>query len=104
MKSTEMIGWESIEKQFPNDKDHYRAIAHIRHNESKKIVDYETSVRVEDGKPIPFWWTPDGNAGCDCNRALFFYGDDHDHPCGNKKFSVNLSNPVDGKVFYREFE
>ena len=102
MKAKEIEGWEAKEKQFPNDPDHYKAIAHIRHNESGAVLDYETSVLFNEDGPSAFWWSPDGNAGCDCNRGLFF--DDSDYECGHSAFSVNLSNPVDGKVFYREYD
>jgi hypothetical protein len=42
-----------------------------------------------DEPPYPgwqlFWWT-EGNAGCDCNRAIFFR---HlDSPCGNGRFVI----------------
>lgn len=60
---------------------------------------------------IPFWVVyskPDvysweeGNYQCDCNRYLLMYDKD-DCPCGASRFYVNLINPKDNKIFYREF-
>ncbi len=67
-------------------------------------------VRVSDGlqrEDIPgwkpyytwsdlFWWT-DGNAGCDCNRAIFFARsagepEPPETPCSSDKFYVILRN------------
>ena len=33
-----------------------------------------------------FWWE-DGNAACDCNRAIAF-GETQDHDCGNSEFEL----------------
>lgn len=63
----------------------------------------------EDGDaPSTFYWS-EGNASCDCNRALDFLRagghtiEDVDPPCGDGAYLVNLRNPVTGEVFYREF-
>jgi hypothetical protein len=46
--------------------------------------------RDEDGYWNLFWWT-EGNAGCDCNRAIFFLGldsEDPDNYCGSDRFII----------------
>jgi hypothetical protein len=62
----------------------------------------------DDGKPNPFWWKRrEGNAGCDCNRAIFFHRiggvelGDEEGPCGDDAYDVQLEGP-DG-IFYDEF-
>ena len=56
---------------------------------------------AEAGLPCIFNWE-DGNFSCDCNRTYIFGEDDLDH-CTEGRFSVNLHNPVTGKIFYQEF-
>lgn len=103
-------GWQFANWIYPirNEGAMYKAIAHIRNNETGEVVQHETSVCMDDnGDPDCFNWE-ENNFSCDCNRGLFFYRekglDDPDYPCDMNAFSANLSNPVDGKVFYREFE
>lgn len=53
-----------------------------------------------------YWWE-DGNASCDCNRELFFLrarneDDSEDTECGDKRFSVRLSDADTGEVLYDE--
>ena len=88
----------------------YKAIAHIRCNETKEVIDYLTFVWMDDnGIPNVFNWEKN-NYSCDCNREGFFNetkGDewpDVESPCTKGRFSVNLSNPANGKIFYREYE
>ena len=66
-----------------------------------------------DADTPDFWWT-DGNAGCDCNRELFFLrvkdepedddddDDDDGVECGHTKFSIRATT-LDGMVIYDEF-
>jgi len=83
--------------------------AHIRKNSTGEVrssLDNRTWLMAE-GEPSIFWWE-EGNASCDCNREIFFERcnkvEIDNEKCGDGRFSVNLSNPVTGKVFYREFE
>ena len=86
--------------------------AHIKENETGKIGIYPCYVLESDGKPNPFIWE-EGNYACDCNRGEFFlstqgFKDEDDFAeyewnCSEEKYSVNLVNPNDGKVFYKEY-
>lgn len=55
-----------------------------------------------------FWWT-EGNAGCDCNRSLWWYRQmgleepSLDAECGADKFSVEIVGD-NGEVLYSEFD
>jgi hypothetical protein len=85
-------------------------IVAIRENATGEIVTlHEDCNTKEDGTPDPFWWSRHtGNAGCDCNRMLFFWRArgveriHEDDACGDTAYDVNLATP-DGSVFYREF-
>jgi hypothetical protein len=85
-------------------------IAYIRDNATGEVVEDRSDCNAfPDGAPNPFWWQRDmGNAGCDCNRKIFFHRrkgvepEDEETPCGDSAFDVNLAT-LDGNVFYREF-
>ncbi len=88
-------------------------IAEIRNNETGEIREYETEEILEAGDEHPsvFNWE-ENNYSCDCNRCLFFkYANDEDVSddefdsieCSEGKFSVNLKNKKDGKIYYREY-
>lgn len=104
--------------------EYVKCVVYIRDNATGEIVvDDGESVCPRDettGKLSPFWWTSDGNAGCDCNRRIFFFaakgidihedeGDEEDEdyvdpaPCGKGSFSVKLVEPASGEVIYDEF-
>jgi hypothetical protein len=86
-------------------------IAEIRNNETGEIREYETHeiLEIGDEHPSVFNWE-ENNYSCDCNRRLFFKranneetNDDWNVECSDGKFSVNLKNKKDGKVYYREY-
>jgi hypothetical protein len=63
-------------------------IVHIKNNKTGEIRKHMEDSDWEEGGA--FHWGPDGNYGCDCNRALFFAraGNEEDteawgHPCGD---------------------
>jgi len=67
------------------------------------------SIEYYDGgdEPNIFWWV-DGNAGCDCNRSLFFAraageDDPDDCPCGDERFRIRIRT-LDGKILHNEWE
>jgi hypothetical protein len=106
-------GWEIAESKGPLLKGAriVRCVAHIRHNETGVVRDYNTNEVLEDGESVPsvFNWK-ENNFSCDCNRELFFgyaagkvYDDIPDRDCTEGRFSVNMENPVTGAVYYREF-
>lgn len=85
-------------------------VARIRKNATGEIQEYSDYLQLREGESAPrtFTWE-DGNYECDCNRELFFErakGNDawEDIECSEGRFSVNLVNPKNGEVFYREFE
>lgn len=102
-------GWEHC-GWLGNMKDQLSSIVvHIRNNQTGVVVDYVTNSWWGDQEPshpnVSIW--EEGNYACDCNRSLFFYDwseDVEDCSCGEEAFSVNISNPVDGVIFYREYE
>ena len=87
-------------------------VAEIRNNETGEIREFDTHEILEIGNEHPsvFNWE-ENNYSCDCNRRLFFKrvmnevtDDDFDEECSDGKFSVNLRNKKDDKVYYREFD
>lgn len=86
-------------------------IAEIKNNTTGEVREHKTIELLEEGHvhPNTFNWS-ENNYSCDCNRLLFFEranneeetGDDLIE-CTDGKFSVNLKNCKDGKVYYREF-
>ena len=88
-----------------------KCIAEIRDNSTGEIREYETHEILIKGDKYPsvFSWAENNNA-CDCNRLLYFKrakneetDADWNVECSDGKFSVNLKNKLDGKVYYREF-
>lgn len=110
MEVENLSEWQEVKLPPPHHKDRrVRIVAHIRKNETGEVRQYETDAIMELGEVAPdeFWWS-EGNAGCDCNRSLFFYRaigeDEPEEPeCGEGRFSVNLQNPVTGQFYYTEF-
>lgn len=85
--------------------DRIKVTAHIRKNETGEVRPYLTDLPVDDGVVDPFIWQ-EGNFSCDCNRDIFFEGnqdEDDDMPCSNTIYSVNLENAETGEIFYREY-
>jgi hypothetical protein len=90
-----------------------QVIAIIRNNETGEMVEYATELPWVEGGPDTGIWS-DGNYACDCNRSNFFHDvkgipredTNHEHLFASSlsKFSVNLKNPKDGRVFYHEFK
>ena len=89
-----------------------KIIALIRNNETKEIREHEDEVWWDYNEPYEdfpsdFIWR-DGNYSCDCNRHLFFQRakgeNEDDAECGEEKYSVNLKNPKNGEIIYREYE
>lgn len=88
-------------------------MAEIKNNITGEVREYETEEIFEIGEEHPsvFNWE-ENNYVCDCNRLLFFkralneeeLDEDWEAECSRGKFSVNLKNKKDGKVYYREFE
>lgn len=86
-----------------------KCVAEIKNNETGEVREYETNqvLKLESEYPEIFNWQ-EGNYSCDCNRRLFFsYAIDEEvefeGDCSEGKFSVNLKNKKDSKVYYREF-
>lgn len=85
-------------------------IAQIRNNKTGEVVEYkcETYLNEDDNTPSFFSWA-ENNYSCDCNRELSFIrakGENSEVDsveCGQGKFSVNLIDTRDNKVFYKEF-
>lgn len=82
----------------------------LRDNATGEVVKYTEDCNAnDDGTPSSFWYDRKlGNAGCDCNRVLFFNRvkdpkfEYDEFPCGESLFDLNLTDST-GHVFYREF-
>jgi len=107
------MNWIEVKKDNYQMKGYIcvKCIAEIRNNETGEIREYETDEILDLGSEHPniFNWE-ENNFSCDCNRLLFFKRagnekseDDWDVQCSDGKFSVNLKNKKDGKVYYREY-
>jgi len=104
------MNWNIIE--VINDKSYrVECVAEIRNNETGEIREYITheTLDIGDEHPSVFNWEENNNA-CDCNRLLYFKrakneekDEDWDVECSDGKFSVNLKNKKDGKIYYREY-
>lgn len=109
------MDWIEVKKENHQmvDSIWVKCIAEIKNNTTGEIREYETDEILDLGSEYPniFNWE-ENNFSCDCNRVLFFKyanneevsDDEFDNlECGDGKFSVNLKNKKDGKVYYREF-
>ena len=95
--------FDLIEKE-PNSKTmRINIVVHIKNNKTGKTVEYKTEMiwRKEENKPFTWIWE-EGNFSCDCTRSLFSGSGDIE--CSDGKFSVNIFNPKNGKMFYQEFQ
>lgn len=82
-------------------------VVHMRRNSDGKLHSFRDQLYWAPGDDAPSTYNwEDGNYSCDGNRASFFgdRGLNDDHVCSEGKYSVNLENPVTGKIFYREFQ
>ena len=104
------MSWQFVENPPPHDKDLWVNItAQIKNNETGEIRQYAV-IGIWDKEingPNTYIWE-EGNWSCDCNRCDFWHqsgGEEEweESECGFEKFSVNLSNPETGEIFYREF-
>ena len=85
-------------------------LVRIKNNDKGNVVDYHTDGLWYDDEPGLFIWR-DGNFKCDCNRGIFFdqangkkAKEITKYKCGEKKYSVNIYNPVDMGLLYKEYE
>lgn len=107
--------WNILDKQAQPGVAWVRCVAHIRNNKTGEVRKYETDELLVDGAvhPDTHVWE-EGNYSCDCNREIFFgrangvdVGVEVDYnvkSCTSGLYSVNLENPVNGEVYYREFQ
>ena len=108
------MSWIEVDKKSIPHPNYVlvECIAEIKNNETGEIVEYETNEMLENGCEYPsFFNWEENNYACDCNRRIFFKSvkneltdEDFHVDCSEGKFSVNLKNKKDGKVYYREFE
>ena len=107
------MDWIEVKKDKSQMKDSIwvKCIAEIRNNATGEIREFETDEILTNGSEFPeiFNWE-ENNYSCDCNRRLFFKRagneesqEDWNVECTDGKFSVNLKNKKDGKVYYREY-
>ena len=111
MKNTNWVEIKEDSHQIDNGVL-VECIAEIKNNETGEIREYETHEVLEIGKENPsiFNWKED-DFSCDCNRRIFFKRvnkeeiteDDWNIECSDGKFSVNLKNKKDGKLYYCEY-
>jgi predicted dehydrogenase len=85
-------------------------IALIRKNKTGEIREYKDELYwgnwYRSEEPSTFIWE-DGNYSCDCNRYLFFQRvkneNEDNKKCGDELYSVNLKNPKNNEIFYKEY-
>lgn len=82
----------------------------IRRVSDKVEVTHEYDVEEKYGANQEFWWA-EGNAACDCNRAMFFDRergeekedlDGTDYPCGDGAYLVKVT--LEGDVVLDEIK
>lgn len=107
------MDWIEVKKEViqTNNFIFVECIAEIRNNMTNEIREFQTVeiLKIDDECPSVFNWQ-ENNYSCDCNRFLFYKKanneeteNDLNAECSNGKFSVNLKNKKDGKVYYREY-
>jgi predicted dehydrogenase len=87
-----------------------KIIALIRKNKTGEIREYKDELYwgnwYQDEEPSTYIWE-DGNYSCDCNRYLFFQRvkneNEDNEECGDELYSVNLKNPKNEEIFYKEY-
>lgn len=98
--------WILVKDQSGTSKEYkmVKCIAEIRNNETGEIKEYLTNEPFYLGSEHPsvFNWE-ENNFSCDCNRHLFFTDGQEELECSDGKYSVNLKNAKDGKIYYSEF-
>lgn len=103
----DLAGWHVI--ALHGDRASLKIVEAIRCNATGEIREHESSIQWFNGNDCPHtWWWSDGNASCDCSRAMFFAeaaGEpDPDVSCGSGRYAVRITNPKTGEVIYDEFE
>jgi hypothetical protein len=67
------------------------------------ITEREVDAPIFNGYDGPhIWYWEEGNMECDCNRAKAF-GEESPCSCLERRYLLNLINPYDGTILYREF-
>ena len=108
------MDWIEVKKKEPHIIKNgmwVKCIVEIRCNKTREIRECETDeILMNDEKFPSFFMWEDGNCACDCNRKRYFKrskGEEKEDgekvECSRGKYSVNLKNGKNGKVFYREF-
>lgn len=77
-------------------------IVTIRKNDTGEIRRYECDL-IWDDEGCPFWWSTDGNAGCDCNLGRNFLRAGPDAPPADNP-SWNYSDFDCGETAYRPLD
>lgn len=104
--------FEIIKPPPPHDKSTWIKIeVHIRKNETGEIHIYNDDGIWNEYENCfsDFIWE-DGNFKCDCNRYLFFERAngkeciEEEIECSDGKYSVNIYNPKNKELIYREFD
>lgn len=83
----------------------YKALVRRNADGLERWLNHECEAQYLDNQL--FWWT-DGNAACDCNRGLFFDGDeaedwdegdsgDDPYPCGHERYTLLRLELPDGR-------
>jgi len=57
----------------------------IRKNETQEVKEIHFNLNWYKGG---FWWSQNGNMGCDCNRSMSFNDDGSDEGCSDGKYDV----------------
>lgn len=108
---TQPLGWKAVDvPAHPlRDGTWVEIQLEVRLNQTGEIRTTVEQVILNNGDPHPnpFHWE-EGNNSCDCNREAYFYRaqnleEPDDTACTEGRYSVRLTNPVDGKVFYNDF-
>lgn len=111
-----MSEWRTVEMPtHPISGGRWVAVVErVRDNASGEVREHLSELPLYDGSAHPqtFNWA-NGNFACDCNRGLVFLWaagidtddlPDDEPPCGDSRYAAQLVNPVDGAVFFSDFE
>jgi hypothetical protein len=91
-------GSSQQDQEWKTEEGEVSAMVLIKDMESGEIRPHPIEYEWDE-----YQWT-DGNFGCDCNRGLFFSGnDDWEIPCGETRFRIRCV-AENGEILYSEID
>lgn len=92
--------------------DTVQIMVHMKSIATGEIRSYESfGIYTDEGDCVDTYIWEEGNFSCNCNRTLFWKRAGKEEvsmedveECGDPEYLVNLENPFNKEIFYKEFE